>query len=178
MLFGPDALRPFLEGTGADKTLRVWPDGDHTIYNHCQERTSFVADWFADKLARRWHLSRASRIRAARVASAAPASAVHFCMRDDNFRARHVGVWECGSHTKRPPSCKEEDNRALTAAPYAKGVPRSTLATEPTFTKHAAQSAGARQQCQATKRTRRLTRESLWATGPLKFRPARPHDGS
>ena len=53
VLFGLDAQRPFLEGAGADKTLRVWPDGDHTIYNHCQERTSFVADWFADKLAPR-----------------------------------------------------------------------------------------------------------------------------
>jgi alpha-beta hydrolase superfamily lysophospholipase len=51
VLFGLDEQQPFLDGAGADKTLRVWPDGDHTIYNHCQERTSLVADWFADKLA-------------------------------------------------------------------------------------------------------------------------------
>jgi alpha-beta hydrolase superfamily lysophospholipase len=50
VLFSLDAQQPFLEGAGPDRTLRVWPDGDHTIYNHCQERTSFVADWFADKL--------------------------------------------------------------------------------------------------------------------------------
>lgn len=55
VLFGLDAQQPFLEGAGPDKTLRVWPDGDHTIYNHCQERTSLVADWFADKLARGAH---------------------------------------------------------------------------------------------------------------------------
>lgn len=51
VLFGLDAQQPFLDAATADKTLRVWPDGDHTIYNHCHERTSFVADWFADKLA-------------------------------------------------------------------------------------------------------------------------------
>ena len=51
VLFGLDAQQPFLDGAGADQTLRVWPDGHHTIYNHCEERTSFVADWFADKLA-------------------------------------------------------------------------------------------------------------------------------
>jgi alpha-beta hydrolase superfamily lysophospholipase len=51
VLFDLDAQRPFLDGAGADQTLRVWPDGDHTIYNHCHERTSFVADWFADRLA-------------------------------------------------------------------------------------------------------------------------------
>jgi len=54
VLFGLDAQQPFLDGATADKTLRVWPDGDHTIYNHCHERTSFVADWFVDKLAERW----------------------------------------------------------------------------------------------------------------------------
>jgi alpha-beta hydrolase superfamily lysophospholipase len=51
VLFGLEAQQPFLDGAGADQTLRVWPDGDHTIYNHCEERTAFVADWFADKLA-------------------------------------------------------------------------------------------------------------------------------
>lgn len=53
VLFGLDAQQPFLESAGADKTLRVWPDGDHTIYNHCHERTSLVADWFTDKLDQR-----------------------------------------------------------------------------------------------------------------------------
>ncbi|WP_205623022.1 alpha/beta hydrolase family protein [Sciscionella marina] len=52
-LFDLDAQQPFLDSAGADKTLCVWPDGDHTIYNHCHERTSLVADWFADRLAPR-----------------------------------------------------------------------------------------------------------------------------
>lgn len=42
----------FLEAAGPDATLRTWPDGDHTIYNHCRERTAFVADWLTDKLRR------------------------------------------------------------------------------------------------------------------------------
>ncbi|MFB9269472.1 alpha/beta hydrolase family protein [Bradyrhizobium erythrophlei] len=42
---------PFLDGaTTKDKTLRIWPDGEHTIYNHGRERTSFVADWFTSRL--------------------------------------------------------------------------------------------------------------------------------
>lgn len=53
VLFRLEAQQPFLDGAGPDQTLRVWPDGDHTIYNHCEERTAFVADWFADKLAPR-----------------------------------------------------------------------------------------------------------------------------
>ncbi|MET0455886.1 MAG: dipeptidyl aminopeptidase, partial [Mycobacterium sp.] len=53
VLFDLEAQQPFLDGAGVDQTLRVWPDGDHTIYNHCQERTAFVADWFADKLTAR-----------------------------------------------------------------------------------------------------------------------------
>lgn len=44
--------RPFLEAaTHDDTTLRVWEDGEHTIYNHADERTSYVADWFIDRLA-------------------------------------------------------------------------------------------------------------------------------
>lgn len=38
---------PFLAAATGEKTLRVWPDGEHTIYNHGFERTSLVADWFA-----------------------------------------------------------------------------------------------------------------------------------
>lgn len=43
--------QPFLDSaTTRDVTLRVWPDGEHTIYNHAAERTAFVADWFAEML--------------------------------------------------------------------------------------------------------------------------------
>ncbi|WP_216216847.1 alpha/beta hydrolase family protein [Amycolatopsis aidingensis] len=38
--------QPFLDAAH-DATLRVWEDGEHTIYNHAQERTAYVADWFA-----------------------------------------------------------------------------------------------------------------------------------
>jgi alpha-beta hydrolase superfamily lysophospholipase len=34
-------------------TLRVWEDGEHTIYNHSAERTSFIADWFAEQFTSR-----------------------------------------------------------------------------------------------------------------------------
>ncbi|WP_369646522.1 hypothetical protein [Variovorax sp. V118] len=37
--------------TNPDVTLRVWEDGEHTIYNHAAQRTAFVADWFARRLA-------------------------------------------------------------------------------------------------------------------------------
>ena len=40
--------QPFLDAA-ADGTLRVWDDGEHTIYNHSAERTAYVADWFADQ---------------------------------------------------------------------------------------------------------------------------------
>ncbi|NIE62629.1 alpha/beta hydrolase [Burkholderia sp. Ax-1719] len=43
--------RPFLDAAdSADTTLRIWEDGEHTIYNHAAERTAFVADWFASRL--------------------------------------------------------------------------------------------------------------------------------
>ncbi|WP_020495864.1 alpha/beta hydrolase family protein [Sciscionella marina] len=42
--------QPFLDAA-RDATLRVWDDGEHTIYNHAQERTAYVADWFADQFA-------------------------------------------------------------------------------------------------------------------------------
>ncbi|KJR07719.1 dipeptidyl aminopeptidase [Gordonia sihwensis] len=40
--------QPFLEAAD-DATLRVWDDGDHTVYNHGDERNDEVADWFADR---------------------------------------------------------------------------------------------------------------------------------
>lgn len=46
-----DDQRPFLAAARNDTaTLRVWDDGEHTIYNHSSERTAFVADWFAHQL--------------------------------------------------------------------------------------------------------------------------------
>jgi alpha-beta hydrolase superfamily lysophospholipase len=42
--------RPFLDAARGSATLRVWDDGEHTIYNHADERTAYVADWFADQL--------------------------------------------------------------------------------------------------------------------------------
>jgi len=50
-LVKPEDLQPFLDGAdNADVTLRVWEDGEHTLYNHAAERTAFVADWFAQRL--------------------------------------------------------------------------------------------------------------------------------
>lgn len=41
----------FLEGAShPNATLRVWEDGEHTIYNHSAERIAFVADWFTERL--------------------------------------------------------------------------------------------------------------------------------
>jgi dipeptidyl aminopeptidase/acylaminoacyl peptidase len=34
----------------SDKTLLVWNDGDHCIYNHAAERNCTVADWFCERL--------------------------------------------------------------------------------------------------------------------------------
>ncbi|QXJ19673.1 alpha/beta hydrolase [Actinomadura graeca] len=44
--------QPFLDAAAGDAVLRTWDDGEHTIYNHADERTAFVADWFADRFAR------------------------------------------------------------------------------------------------------------------------------
>jgi dipeptidyl aminopeptidase/acylaminoacyl peptidase len=45
--------RTFLEGTShPNSMMRVWEDGEHTIYNHSAERTAYVADWFAEQLTR------------------------------------------------------------------------------------------------------------------------------
>lgn len=40
---------PFL-AISEDATLRVWDDGEHTVYNHSAERTDLVADWFRSRL--------------------------------------------------------------------------------------------------------------------------------
>lgn len=43
--------QPFLDAAiNGEARLRVWDDGEHTIYNHSAERTAFVADWFATQL--------------------------------------------------------------------------------------------------------------------------------
>ncbi|GAB92403.1 alpha/beta hydrolase [Gordonia rhizosphera] len=44
-----DDQRPFLDGA-AHGTLRIWKDGEHTIYNHADERNATAADWFAERL--------------------------------------------------------------------------------------------------------------------------------
>jgi len=42
---------PFLKAADpATATLRVWPDGEHTLYNHAAERDAYTADWFTDAL--------------------------------------------------------------------------------------------------------------------------------
>lgn len=33
-----------------DKTLLIWRDGDHCIYNHSEAKNLYVADWFASRL--------------------------------------------------------------------------------------------------------------------------------
>lgn len=46
-----DDQQPFLDAPGnLGRTLRIWEDGDHTIYNHSAERTAFIGDWFANEL--------------------------------------------------------------------------------------------------------------------------------
>lgn len=44
--------QPFLDAATGEAALRVWPDGEHTIYNHSFERTALVGDWFAARLDR------------------------------------------------------------------------------------------------------------------------------
>ncbi|MFC9220759.1 alpha/beta hydrolase family protein [Streptomyces hygroscopicus] len=46
-----DQQKVFLD-LSAGATLRVWDDGDHTVYNHAAERTEFVCDWFRAQLGR------------------------------------------------------------------------------------------------------------------------------
>jgi alpha-beta hydrolase superfamily lysophospholipase len=43
---------PFLRAADpTTSTLRVWPDGEHTLYNHAAERDALTGDWFTDHLA-------------------------------------------------------------------------------------------------------------------------------
>jgi alpha-beta hydrolase superfamily lysophospholipase len=45
--------QPFLDAASSDKvTFKAWPDGEHTLYNHANERTQLVADWFAEHFER------------------------------------------------------------------------------------------------------------------------------
>ncbi|MFG2026500.1 alpha/beta hydrolase family protein [Streptomyces sp. NPDC048825] len=45
---------PFLRAADpATATVRVWPDGEHTLYNHVAERDALTGDWFTDHLAGR-----------------------------------------------------------------------------------------------------------------------------
>jgi alpha-beta hydrolase superfamily lysophospholipase len=45
---------PFLRAADpATSTVRIWPDGEHTLYNHAAERDALTGDWFVDRLAGR-----------------------------------------------------------------------------------------------------------------------------
>jgi alpha-beta hydrolase superfamily lysophospholipase len=46
----PAIQQPFADAAGERGRLRVWPGGEHTLYNHAAERDSIVADWFAEQL--------------------------------------------------------------------------------------------------------------------------------
>ncbi|MER6162820.1 prolyl oligopeptidase family serine peptidase [Streptomyces sp. NPDC001868] len=42
---------PFLRAADpAAATVRIWPDGEHTLYNHAAERDALTGDWFTDHL--------------------------------------------------------------------------------------------------------------------------------
>jgi alpha-beta hydrolase superfamily lysophospholipase len=42
---------PFLRAADpATSTVRIWPDGEHTLYNHAAERDALTGDWFTDHL--------------------------------------------------------------------------------------------------------------------------------
>lgn len=45
-----NARRIHDEAGSQDKTLLVWEDGDHCIYNHSHEKHGLVADWFVARL--------------------------------------------------------------------------------------------------------------------------------
>ena len=45
----PAIQRPFAAGPRGE--LRIWADGEHTLYNHAGERDALTSDWFADQLA-------------------------------------------------------------------------------------------------------------------------------
>jgi len=50
LLPDPALQEPFARAAGSLGQLRIWPDGEHTIYNHGAERDAYVADWFYDNL--------------------------------------------------------------------------------------------------------------------------------
>ncbi|WP_148085671.1 hypothetical protein [Amycolatopsis thermoflava] len=50
-LISLEQQKPFL-GLAERSSLRVWEDGEHTIYNHSAGRTEFVGDWFSERLLR------------------------------------------------------------------------------------------------------------------------------
>lgn len=42
---------PFLHAADpTTTTVRIWPDGEHTLYNHAAERNALTSDWFTDTL--------------------------------------------------------------------------------------------------------------------------------
>ena len=45
-----NARQIYERASSADKTLLVWDDGDHCIYNHTEQKNLDVAAWFADRL--------------------------------------------------------------------------------------------------------------------------------
>lgn len=47
-----NARRIYDEAASENKTLLIWDDGDHCIYNHTEEKNLVVADWFAKVLKR------------------------------------------------------------------------------------------------------------------------------
>ena len=51
-LISREQQEPFLR-LSDDSSVRVWDDGEHTIYNHSAERNDLVGDWFRSRLVRR-----------------------------------------------------------------------------------------------------------------------------
>jgi pimeloyl-ACP methyl ester carboxylesterase len=50
-IFLLENARPIYDlAAAADKTLMVWDDGDHCLYNHAHEKHCLVADWFRERL--------------------------------------------------------------------------------------------------------------------------------
>lgn len=45
-----NARKIFDRAAAVDKSLVIWEDGDHCIYNHTHEKFSMIADWFTEKL--------------------------------------------------------------------------------------------------------------------------------
>lgn len=39
----------FIDAATGPSMFKIWPDGDHTIYNHGFDRTNFVSDWFLQR---------------------------------------------------------------------------------------------------------------------------------